>query len=252
MAEELDANGVCVQRSVCAKEVTEHCLAEVLRGLDDLRALPASMAEADRPSTRYFIPVMVTRPISSQVAAKCSHRRDFKLAMSPPIEAVMKCVLSGSTGAAIAAALGGHEAELMELTAIISLPGAPAQDIHSDTNFSEEARRQVTMFMALHDILDERIGPTYFCPQTHAPRLFPPEEKWLPPTPDLVAQRGGTTWFELCAGDLVLMDSLTWHGGGANTSESTSRILLSATFQEAGGVRPTDKDVLRLVDMMAA
>ena len=38
-----------------------------------------------------------------------------------------------------------------------------------------------------HDLLDERMGPTYFWPHTHAPRCFP-GEIWLPPTASL-AQR---------------------------------------------------------------
>ena len=47
----------------------------------------------------------------------------------------------------------------------------------------------------------------------------------------LVAERGGAVTFELRAGDAVLMDSLTWHAGGANTSDRT-RTLLSASFEE--------------------
>ena len=66
----------------------------------------------------------------------------------------------------------GRDAELRELQVIVSEPGAAAQDVHSDSNWGTE--RLVTMFIALHDVLDERMGPTRFWPNTHAPRCFPP------------------------------------------------------------------------------
>ena len=85
------------------------------------------------------------------------------------------------------------------------------------------------MFLALHDIRDEAMGPTHFCPETHAPRCFP-DERWRPPTESLAADKG-LTWFEMHAGDAVLMDSLTWHCGGANTSERR-RTLCAISFVE--------------------
>ena len=110
----------------------------------------------------------------------------------------------------------GRDAELRELQVIVSEPGAAAQDVHSDSNWSADAPRLVTAFVALHDLLDERMGPTRFWPNTHAPRCFP-GEVWRPPT-ELLAANLRSFWYALHAGDAVLMDACTWHRGGANTA----------------------------------
>jgi ectoine hydroxylase-related dioxygenase (phytanoyl-CoA dioxygenase family) len=99
--------------------------------------------------------------------------------------------------------------------------------VHSDSNYSEASSRLVTMFVALHDVLDERMGPTHFWPNTHKPRCFP-GGVWFPPTASLAAERR-SVWYALRAGDAVLMDACTWHRGGANTS-GTRRTLLAASF----------------------
>ena len=62
----------------------------------------------------------------------------------------------------------------------------------------------------------------------------------------------GPTWFELSAGDVILMDPHTWHCGGANTSEHR-RTLLSWSFEEAptpGGVGGDTGNELRLGDLL--
>ena len=76
----------------------------------------------------------------------------------------------------------------------------------------------------MHDILDEAMGPTRFCPKTHMPNCFP-NNKWIPPMENLVANRN-PIWFKMVAGSAVLMDSTTWHCGSANTSNQ-NRTLLS-------------------------
>ena len=86
----------------------------------------------------------------------------------------------------------------------------------------------MTVFIALHDLLDERMGPTFFWPNTHAP-------PWRPPTEALAAERR-SVWYALRAGDAVLMDACTWHRGGANTS-GFRRTLLAATFVASDGER---------------
>merc|ERR1719373_189843 len=98
------------------------------------------------------------------------------------------------------------------------------------------------MFLALHDVLDEAMGPTRFCAETHAPQCFP-AGTWLPPpdpysrTDPQAAQKlaeNPLVWFGLHAGDAVLMNSTTWHCGGANASEQR-RHLLSLSFVEPQG-----------------
>ena len=137
-----------------------------------------------------------------------------------PFAAALRAALAGEAGAILVAALG-RDAELRELQVIVSEPGAAAQDVHSDSNFDIHAPRLVTVFIALHDLLDERMGPTRFWPNTHAP-------PWRPPTEALAAERR-SVWYALRAGDAVLMDACTWHRGGANTSGSRRTLLAGLT-----------------------
>ena len=208
----LSRDGVVVTRAACpeaASAACAACLASALDGLERKLALPQTMAERMRgPSLRHFVPVCPP--------------------FAPCFAAVLRLSLAGEAGALLVAALG-RDAELRELQVIVSEPGAAAQDVHSDSNYDADAPRLVTVFVALHDVLDERMGPTRFWPNTHEPRCFP-GGVWLPPT-SLLAERR-SVWYALRAGDAVLMDACTWHRGGANTSGSR-RSLLAASFVEA-------------------
>ena len=217
----LSRDGVVFTRAAGPEAASAACAACLAAGLDGLQrklALPQTMAERMRgASLRHFVPVWPA------------------CAAMEPMNAALRAALAGEAGALLVAALG-RDAELREVQLIVSDPGAAAQDVHSDSNWSADAPRLVTMFVALHDLLDERMGPTYFWPNTHAPRCFP-GGVWLSPTASLAAERR-SVWYELRAGDAVLMDACTWHRGGANTSGSR-RFLLAATFVAAangGGV----------------
>ena len=156
--------------------------------------------------------------------------------MTDAVQAVLRSVLAGAVGEVLAAAVG-RDAELSEVTAIVGMPGATAQALHADACWSAGSPRTVTTFLALHDILDETMGPTYFSPGTHVPRCFP-AGVWLPP-PDAYTRPNPTAteklassppiWYELGAGDATPMESTTWHLGGANTSDRR-RHLLTFTF----------------------
>jgi len=235
--ESLDAHGVCVQRCACTAQVCEACFAEILQGLDRMLALPGPMTP--RPVLRDFMPVATSRAAVKEP----THRRDFKLPFSS-VESVITALLSGSAGAILVDALG-RDAELCELTVIRSAPGADSQEWHGDSDWSAAGPRLCTVFLALHDILEQEMGPTSFCPDTHAPRCYP-DKRWVPPTWALVAEKPVMS-FALKAGDAVLMDSLTWHKGGANTSERM-RTLLSATFVQGKG--GADSSNLRLDDFV--
>ena len=181
------------------------------RWLERKLALPQTMAERMRgPSLRHFVPVCLA-----------------SAAVEEPFATALRAALAGEAGAILVAALG-RDAELREVQVIVSEPGAAAQEVHSDSSWG--ASRVITAFVALHDLLDERMGPTFFWPNTHAPRCFP-GGVWLPPTASLAAERR-SVWYALRAGDAVLMDACTWHRGGANTS-GTRRTLLAASFVEA-------------------
>ena len=227
----LSRDGVVVTRAACpeaAGEACAACLAAGLDGLERMLALPQTMAERMRgPSLRHFVPVCPP--------------------FAPCFAAALRAALAGEAGALLVAAVG-RDAELRELQLIVSEPGAAAQDVHSDSNWSADAPRLVTMFVALHDLLDERMGPTFFWPNTHLPRCFP-GGVWLPPTASLTAERR-SVWYAQRAGDAVLMDGCTWHRGGANTS-GTRRTLLAASFVASSNRAAADgKYVPRLGDFV--
>eukprot|EP00854_Cymbomonas_tetramitiformis_P014623 gene14623-biopygen15072 len=223
LAAELNAKGVSVQHRVCDQPACAACILEVLEGLERYLALPGTLNSSN--VDRHFLRISASR--GSTFVEEPKHRRDFVLPLSPAVDAVLRGVLSGSAGAVLSHALG-QDAEIYEITAIISEPGGASQDFHSDGNWSATAPRCITMFLALHDVLDEAMGPTRFCLETHAPQCFP-GNKWLPPTATLVSEKG-SVWYPLSTGDAVLMDSTAWHCGGANESDRR-RNLLSVTFR---------------------
>ena len=228
----LSRDGVVVTRAACpeaASAACAACLASALDGLERKLALPQTMAERMRgPSLRHFVPVCPP--------------------FAPCFTAALRAALAGEAGAILVEALG-RDAELREVQLIVSEPGAAAQDVHSDSNWSADAPRLVTMFVALHDLLDERMGPTFFWPNTHEPRCFPPSCRWLPPAASLAAERR-SVWYALRAGDAVLMDACTWHRGGANTSGSR-RTLLAASFVASSNRAAADGEyVPRLGDFV--
>ena len=221
---DLDSSGVCVVRSSGAEMVDacRACHAGVIESLDRMLSLPGTLGA---PSDRHFLPFATCRGDGG--APPPTHQRDFLLPFSPWVEEVLQIALRGTEAGAILVQALGRDAELDGLQAITSEPGTAAQDLHSDAAWGTP--RTVTVFLALHDILDETMGPTRFVPETHEPRCFP-GRRWMPPPRvggDLGERR--TAWFALRTGDAVLMDSLTWHGAGANRGEQR-RTLLAASF----------------------
>jgi len=206
----LSDDGLCVIKQACDAKITQNCYEEVMRGLSSMFELPGS------DSTRYFQAISIT-PLSKR---PFTHRSEWMLPLSPTVLAVLKSVLSGEAGAALLQEMG-PEADLLEMTMITSLEGAHLQYVHSDG--SPNAPRVITMFMALHDIVDEAMGPTRFWPGTH--------KNSTPPTAENV-DHSQSKWFRLNEGDAILMDHLTYHCGGAN-NQPKMRTLFSASFMQS-------------------
>jgi len=238
-AEQLNASGVYhTPAAACPAPACADCLAEVLESLERMLSLPGRSYDS-RHFQRFPMPLLMGSAAAAVAQQEPTHQRDFVPHVSPGVEAVLRATLAGPAGAILAAALG-RGAELCELTVITSDPGATEQGLHADACWTETAPRLITMFLALHDILDEELGPTRFCPATHTPSCFP-DDTWQPPpdpssrTDPRAAEKLAQTpptWFGLHAGDAVLMDSTTWHQGGANTSADCRRTLLCISFVE--------------------
>jgi hypothetical protein len=238
--DEFIARGVAVQRGACPPSVCELCLTELRASLERIYLkLPGPAAYGGRHIVG----------IKDKVPPDPTHRSGFLLHFSPAVEAVVRGITSGPAGATLVRVLGAN-AELCECTVIDAEPGATAQDLHSDGDWSATAPRLITLFIALHDVLDEANGATHYVPETHAPRCFPggvwqppPGGSWRPPPAaeepnaeaadsSAAAAARAPVWFALRAGDCVLMEQTCWHFGGANTLAS-SRTILCASFVQA-------------------
>lgn len=243
--------GVLVVEKACNAQICSQCLQELIENRGQLLSLPATMAEMNRDDAgqRCFLPFAVTK--GKRAGEPPQHRRDFELGIDGhSVGAVLRSILSGHAGDCLAEALGGDDCQLCGLTAISCETGTAAQPIHADAEYSLDSARVITIFLAMHDVCEEAAGPTRFCPGTHSPACFPPEHVWLPPTPARVEERGGTQWFPLRAGDAVLMEATTWHGGGANTSGQW-RTILSISFVASSESSVLDDGKWRLADFRA-
>ena len=99
-----------------------------------------------------------------------AHRHDLKLSPADKRVRVALAALLETFEPAITNRLGG-DAQLYELGALISEPGASCQPVHPDTPIAEgkgtdEGPTVLTAFCALQDI-DTAMGPTLFLPATH-------------------------------------------------------------------------------------
>jgi len=200
------------------------------------------------------------------------NRHDLMLGLdAPPVRAALAQLLS-TLSPAISHRLGA-DAQLYELAALISLPGASRQPIHPDTPIvpgkgTDEGATILTAFCALQDI-DETMGPTIFLPATHNAEahasFFTYENFDLAFTAcdDEDGERESDdadranrvaaasrqlekwrTWQgELGMGDVSLFDSRCLHAGGANTS-GKPRVLFYCSFIKAAHASSCDGTLL--------
>jgi len=180
-------------------------------------------------AARYF--GNVTSPVN---------RRDLKLALNDEVGECVRQLLR-ACGPCIASILT-EEAEMCELSALVSDPGAAAQPLHPDTQMSGAYAHcgLITAFIALQDVTLET-GPTEVCARSNtaeahralssgageAEKLRSLTAAGIPaprPTP-------------LNAGDVMLMDSRAIHRGGANEG-GARRTLMVCTFQVPNNPAP--------------
>ena len=114
-----------------------------------------------------------------------------------------------------------EDSMLVELSSIISDPGALRQPLHSDTAWAPWPL--YTIFVALQDI-KASMGPTQVVPGSHT------EEQHRGCTQgaggDASTVRDLDSFLMTCgAGDGFVMDSRLYHCGGANLSDQRRRVL---------------------------
>jgi ectoine hydroxylase-related dioxygenase (phytanoyl-CoA dioxygenase family) len=190
-----------------------------------------------------------------------TNRHDVKLNVdAPQVRAGLAEVLS-ALEPTITASLG-VDAYLYELAALVSLPGASRQPVHSDLSFdggnsTEQGASIVTAFAALQDI-DATMGATLFLPATHSAEVHSnfftydnfdlvfssgdEEDEEYEVDEEVVREREArmqalledwSAWrAELKAGDVSLFDSRCLHAGDANTSQR-QRVLFYCSFIRA-------------------
>lgn len=128
----------------------------------------------------------------------------------------------------IVTALGGDDATLYELAALISEPGSPRQPVHPDNPYQEHTPL-LTVFIALQDITPQ-MGPTTFIPRTHTAAAHAKFDDIS--QRDAFLQSSSSVVALLKSGDASLFDSRAMHCGGANDEhQGATRVLLYASFR---------------------
>ena len=177
------------------------------------------------------------------------HRWDLKLPLNSTVEeAVHQAVLALQPLLEGTVQAGGA---LVELSCLITDPGAPRQNVHVDTGgWKTACAPLLTTFIALQEISDA-MGPTILFPGTHDDPYL---QQWLSVLPGAdrsPEQFGGGVHATCTAGSAVLMNSRLLHCGGANLqteSGGSRRRLFYMTWQKPGntnhGSTYTMKDAL--------
>ena len=164
------------------------------------------------------------------------NRYDLYLDLEPPVQQALNEVL-GKLQPLFAEVLG-EDAELFELSALISDPRSPRQPVHPDTPYRDgDGAAVLTAFVALQEV-EEAMGPTGVIPRTHtkeAHERFNSRDDGgrekialLRASPNHVGV--------LSTGDVNLIDSRLIHAGGAN--ESSAPIHTPAILTSSGSPHP--------------
>lgn len=202
------------------------------------------------------------------------HRAHVSLPMTPTTREVLRLAATGVCGAFSRAGLDPMGARLVELSAMVSFPGAAAQTPHTDIPPYAPGRRLCTLWVALQDVA-RAMGPTMVhpCPpeklcarvaarfgtagkgvagdaEGNQPRARgrrrrkssperradPRVDPWAPAGLDLPP----AVAVLLGAGDAGVVDGRFFHFGGANAS-AAPRVLLSASFESTATGPATER-----------
>ena len=140
---------------------------------------------------------------------------------------------------ALGSALGGDDATLYELAALISEPGSARQPVHPDNPYQDHPPL-LTTFVALQDITAE-MGPTTFVPGSHTAAVHARYDDVLTGGGrDALLSTSPSAVALLRAGDAALFDSRCLHCGGANsaTDGDGTRVILYVSFRNPRATEP--------------
>ena len=144
-------------------------------------------------------------------------RWDLKVPMCEEAAAALRQLLARDAPAAVAlsSVLGdARTSGLHEMGAIISIPGAPRQVIHSDTVWTPQPVLY-TAFVALQDVSPD-MGPTTLLPGTHCEAAHERFDDAGAGGKDALLAASARLQGPLRGGDAVVYDSRVLHCGGAN------------------------------------
>ena len=170
------------------------------------------------------------------VGTQHNYRHDLMLSLTPIVREALSAALPLLEHTL--SSLLGKDAELFELSTVISSDGTPPQPMHVDFPRGSNPPTAIVAFVALHD-LTPKSGPTNFAVGTHSDAFAAAvAEAWDPHTGSATRRSDLMKKQAVCApllkaGDAVLMDSSLFHGGGANAS-GKRRTLFHFTFARRG------------------
>lgn len=197
LVEQFTRQGVAVVPGVFTKERCQNMLTFACDELERRKASGGPFGNIHESDCRYDLMLQPKGLPLESLNAACSH---------PLLMSTLLSLLSAA-------------GTLVELSVLMSFPGAVAQVWHRDSKLDPESARMVTVFLPLVE-LEPDMGPVELQTGT--------------------CRGGDGTAAEIAmtvgAGDAILMDSTTIHRGGANTSRLRPVFYFSILSPE--GTRP--------------
>mmetsp|Transcript_106856 Transcript_106856/g.300426 ORF Transcript_106856/g.300426 Transcript_106856/m.300426 type:complete len:300 (-) Transcript_106856:13-912(-) len=167
-------------------------------------------------------------------------RWELRLPLAPVVrEGIREALFESDSplGKALPSLVGGDRAELWELTAMISTPGAAPQQVHCDEFYTKEPHL-FSVLVALQDVTYE-MGPTRFLLGTN----HGDAHERFQESPAAFIRDASCAVALLAVGDASVYDGRTLHCGGANRSNS-ERVLFNVTFCHADSPHGLDRALL--------
>lgn len=174
-------------------------------------------------------------------------RKENRWDLLLPIEAsqnVVRCLTEllheGSPISTAIESIMGKDAELYELSTLISDPGSHPQPLHPDIKYQDTIHPLLTCFVALQDI-DKNMGPTLFMKKSASKEYHHDlHNRHLDKEANGLVATSYNELGTLSAGDCSLYSGMTLHCGSANKSNKRRRLFYFSfinkpLFHQQGG-----------------